>query len=50
MRIAREELKLDRMDIVDQGDDRFELRPGIESPPISRLADASRVLRGYCPT
>lgn len=46
MRIARKQLKLDRVYIVNQGEDRFELRPGIESLPISRLADVSRVLRG----
>ena len=46
MRIARKQLKLDRVYIVNQGEDRFELRPGIESLPMSRLADVSRVLRG----
>ena len=46
MRIARKQLKLDRVYIVNQGEDRFELRPDIESLPMSRLADVSRVLRG----
>jgi hypothetical protein len=37
MEIAMTDLQLDRLWVVHQGEDRFEMRPGIEALPVSAL-------------
>jgi predicted AAA+ superfamily ATPase len=44
MEIAKADLGLDRLWVVHQGEDRFELRPGIEALPIAQLGTIAGAL------